>query len=205
MSNLSNDVKLFSTLFVTLSIFIALGIYYLVIANTYGGEFLGTLIDANVNIVTSCSSSKSGTSCSTKYYVDEIFRKDNSTNTCTVERLTPYYFKGSANNIVNNIELYTTRTIWTSTYNAGTCYDITIRNYYNAIGGTFIGFAGIILLLPLLFIFKDILMNVYLQIKHSCDHLLFTNNINVNDVNDVNNVNNVNNVNHMDNQNVIKV
>jgi len=150
-----NDKKIFSSIFVIISVFVSLGIYYLVIANSYGGVFEGTLIAVKVNTVTSCSSNKQGTSCSQRYYIDEIFRKDNSSNTCTVQRLTPYYFKGSANNIVENAVLYTKRTVWTAPYNANTCIDITLRNYYNTIGAILLGFGCFLIIAFLLIICYD--------------------------------------------------
>jgi hypothetical protein len=145
---------------IVIIIMISLGIYYLVIANANNGKFVGTLIRENVKTDTTCSKSKNGgSSCSSKYYVEQIFKKGNSTNTCTVTRLTPYYFKGSANNVVENAVLYTQRDIWVTYYSAGVCYDITIRNYYNAIGGSLLGVGCIIPLIILCYIFADIIRN----------------------------------------------
>jgi len=134
MSDIKIQILVF--LFVLWIPFSILGIYYLVIGNAYATQFTGTLIKADVNTVTSCSKK----SCSQTYYVEEIFTKDNSTNTCSIQRLIPYYFKGQANNVALSKKLGTTRTIWTTYYSSGTCYDQSIRDYYNKIGGCFLGF-----------------------------------------------------------------
>jgi hypothetical protein len=76
-------------------------------------------------------------------------KKDNSTDTCTVERLTTYYSKGEANNAAYNKKLGTKRTIWTRSYNVNMCYDQSIRTFYNQVGGSFIGFSGLIIIFTL--------------------------------------------------------
>jgi len=154
------DFKLAFLIVVLCSIFTALGISYLVIGNAYGDEFIGTLISAKTITKTSCSTSKHSTRCTYTYYVGETFSKNNSTNTCLVQRLTPYLFQGSADNIAKNKILYTKRKIWTTWYNPGSCYDQTIRNYYTAIGGTFIGVSGLFFLIVSIGFILDLIIYI---------------------------------------------
>jgi len=131
--------------------FLVLGITYIVTAYANGGQFVGTLESAKVITTTSCSKN----SCSNTYYVGETFRKDNTTNTCLVQRLKPYYFMGDADNVATHEELGTTRTIWTTYYDAGTCYDAAIRSVYAAVGWTFMALAIFIVGVVLLVIFYE--------------------------------------------------
>lgn len=86
-----------------------IGSVYLGLGNTYSYSYKGILKKGEVFTENSCSSSTTcdskgnnchtTTTCSNTYYVDEIFYKgDNTTSTCTVRRLTPYYFKCDADN-----------------------------------------------------------------------------------------------------------
>jgi hypothetical protein len=138
--------NIISILLLIIIILISLSCYYFTIAYANSGSFRGTLINAEVIIKTTCSNNKKGGGCSQTYYVGETFQKDNSTNTCLVTRLQPFYFQGAANNVVENKELYTTRTIWTTWYSSGTCYDKTIRSYYNSIAEVLSGFAIVLLI-----------------------------------------------------------
>jgi hypothetical protein len=154
------ESKLLAFILMFWAIFTALGITYLTIANSYGDIFTGTLISAKTITRTSCSNSKHSSGCSYTYYVGETFSKDNSTNTCLIVRLTPYYFQGDADNIVANKILYTQRTIWTTWYNAGTCYDQAIKNYYNIVGGVMISIAGLIFLFFLFGLCLDLIIYI---------------------------------------------
>lgn len=141
----------------------SLGIYYLVEANTNDGVYDGVLFKGDVFTKTSCSSSKNGgTSCSNTYYVEEEFYKGyNTTHSCTIRRLTPYYFKGDANDFVNNMQLYTVRPVYQTTYSHGTCFDDKIRYQYNICGGIFFGIS----MIPFLFGFGILCVNFFNAIK----------------------------------------
>lgn len=138
--------------------FFICGVYYLCIANQWDHKWDGILMKGDVYTDTSCTNDKNGNShCSNTYYVDQMFYKgENTTHTCTIRRLTPYYFKGSADAFVNNMKLYTHRTIYQTTYSAGTCFDEKIRYQYNVYGGVFLGLS----LIPVLFllVYLSILM-----------------------------------------------
>ena len=133
----------YTSLIIILITLLICGSVYLGIAYNYSHKYTGILISGKVFIQTQCSKK----SCSNKYYVNEIFIKGvNETNTCTVQRLTPYYFYGSAENVVQKLILNTERTIYQTFYNAGTCFDDKIKMYYETIG-------YILLLFPVLIIF----------------------------------------------------
>ena len=132
-----------SVLIVIVIIFISLGTYYLTIGNASGAVFTGTLVSSSVLMSSSCNKN----SCSSSYYVTETFQKGDSTNTCTITRLIPYYFWGDANNVAIHKKLGTQRKIWTTYYDAGSCYDQSIRTYYTIVGGILLGFGCFIILL----------------------------------------------------------
>lgn len=137
--------KVFATVLGLLLSAWIIGAVFLGIANTYSSSYVGILKKGEVSTETTCSSNcknnKCSTSCSNQYYVDEIFYKGvNTTSTCTVRRLTSYYFKGDANNFVSRMKLGTKRTLYESPYSHGTCMDDKIREYYNIVGGIVIGF-----------------------------------------------------------------
>ena len=130
------------------------GIYYLVVANTWDHRWTSAILKrGEVYTKTSCDSNKnSGTTCSNTYYVEEIFYKGpNITHTCTVRRLTPYYFKGNANAFVDDMVLGTTRNIYQTTYSSGTCFDDKIRSNWNIQGGIYTGFAMIPVIIVICF------------------------------------------------------
>lgn len=144
----------------------SLGIYYLVEANTNDGVYDGVLFKGDVFTKTSCTTSKNGvTSCSNTYYVEEEFYKGyNTTHSCTIRRPTQYHFKGDANAFVNDMQLYTVRPIYQTTYSHGTCFDDKIRYEYNICGGTFFGISMIPILILFFYICKylfDLLMTIY--------------------------------------------
>lgn len=125
--------------------FFIAGVYYLVVANSWDNKWNNSVLkNADVYTKTSCSTTNGHTSCSNTYYVEEIFDKfANTTHTCTVRRLTPYSFKGDANAFVGRTILGTERTIYQTTYSAGTCFDDKIRYQYNIYGGVFLGLSMI--------------------------------------------------------------
>jgi hypothetical protein len=151
------DNRIFLFLFTICLVCVVTGIVYLVEGNASSGKFVGILTKATVYTDTSCNTDKKGnTRCSSTYYVMETFDKDNTGHTCTVQRLIPYYYYGSADAFATSRKLGTTRTIWTSWYSHGTCYDEKIKWYYNCIGYScfFIGLSPAILLLITFFIVK---------------------------------------------------
>ncbi len=154
-------------------VFIIWGMIYLIQTNAGSLEFTGTLIQADVITSTSCNNKNM---CSTYYYVTEIFTKDNSTNTCTVQRLTPYSYRGDANNVAINKILGTTRKVWTVYYSAGTCIDQSIKNYYNTIGGVLLGFGGSFLAFFLIIIFFEECIILYEYLSRNCRNISYNNN-----------------------------
>lgn len=82
---------------------------------------------------------KGGVYTDKTYYVEEIFLKyPGSISSYTVRRLTPYYFKGNANNFISPMKMGTERTLYQTEYSAGTYFDDEIRYQYNIHRGVFI-------------------------------------------------------------------
>lgn len=136
-----------------ISFFIS-GVYYLVVANNWDFRWDNAILDSvEVYTKTSCSTSDGHTSCSNTYYVEEIFKKfANTTSTCTVRRLTPYYMKGDANSFAERTILGTYRTIYQTTYSAGTCFDNKIRYQWNVYGGVFLALSMLPIMVILYFL-----------------------------------------------------
>lgn len=137
------------------------GMYYLISGNTYSEIFQGELksvqVYSKIDCDTKCDSNGKNchTNCDDTFYIDEIFLKrpdGNSTSTCTVRRLTPYYFKGDADNFASRAKLGTRRTIYETTYSHGTCYDKKIRRTYNILGSLLFAFPNFVLLLVICYI-----------------------------------------------------
>ncbi len=141
----------FGSVFVTCVLLFSFGVQYIVLGNSFHGTYTGTLVAVKVFQQTSCNKN----SCSTTYYIQEIFTKGLSSSTCTVQRLTPYYFAGDANNVMQNAILGTTRTVYQTYYDPGTCIDDTIRNYYNAIGWPLFSVCMFIIIIVLGFYFPE--------------------------------------------------
>jgi hypothetical protein len=139
-----SDVKLICYVCSFWLVFVVLGSVFLGMANNYSRVFQGILIGGSIFQDTQCSKS----SCSTSFYVMETFQKGmNTTNTCTVQRMTKYYSYGSCENRVRSLVLGTKRTLYQNPYDHGTCMDATNLHYYNAVGGVLLGLG---LALPLL-------------------------------------------------------
>lgn len=140
----------------TITFFIS-GVYYLCIANQWDHKWdNAVLYKGEVHTDSSCSTSCNSegkschTTCTNKYYVEQIFWKYiGSKSSCTVRRLTPYYHKGDANNFVSSMVLGTERTLYQTTYSAGTCFDEKIRYQWNVYGGVFISLSAIPVLIGL--------------------------------------------------------
>lgn len=137
-----------------------IGIVYLGLGNTFSAKYVGVLNRGSVFTDVSCSTTCDSdghnchTHCTNTYYVDEIFNKSpTSVYTCTVRRLTPYYFKGDADNFVSAMKLGTSRQLYQTTYSHGTCIDDKIKNYYNTVGGILFGIPTCIMLAVLLLVF----------------------------------------------------
>jgi hypothetical protein len=152
------EVSMFSLLFLVWIV----GIVYLALGNTFSNRYIGILDRGSVFADSSCSTKcdSNGKNCHTKctntYYVDEIFLKNNhTTSTCTVRRLTSYYFKGDADNFVSKMILGTSRQLYQTTYSHGTCIDDKIRDYYNNVGGILFGFSSFVMISILLFVFSE--------------------------------------------------
>lgn len=135
------------------------GMTFLILGNTYSEIFHGELIRSEVYSDTNCNThcdsggKNCNTNCDDTYYVDQIFLKrpdGNSTSTCTVRRLTPYYFKGDADNFVSRSKMGTRRTIFETLHSHGTCYDKKIRRTYNILGGILLAFPNSIILVIIL-------------------------------------------------------
>jgi hypothetical protein len=110
-----------------LCVLVALGIYYLVISNTSGGEYTGTLVAAGRYYD---SNSDGGGN----WYVTEKFLKGNTTNACTVTRLQTYSTVHAVNDAKDKVQLYTTRKIWTRWNDDTKCYDTSVKNYETTTG-----------------------------------------------------------------------
>lgn len=153
----SREEAIGSCVILLFTIFIT-GIVYLALANSFSDSYIGILKEGNVftdvSCTTTCDNNKHcTTNCDNTYYIEEIFYKNaNTMSTCTVRRLTPYYFKGDANNFVSRMILGTTRQLYQTTYSHGTCIDDKIRDQYNAIGGTLFGFSLFIFIVILSFL-----------------------------------------------------
>jgi hypothetical protein len=126
-----------------LCILVALGIYYIVISNTSGGEYTGTLIAAGRYYD---SDSNGGGN----WYVTEKFLKGNTTDTCTVTRLQNYNTVHEVNDAKDKVKLYTTRKIWTRWNNYSKCYDTSVKNYETTTGIVLLCFSVTIPLVLLL-------------------------------------------------------
>lgn len=135
---------------------VIIGVSYLCFANIYSQSYTGILQRGYVYADTSCSThcddkgKNCHTTCSNTYYVREVFLKNAyTTSTCTVQRLTPYYFQGDADNFVSRMVLGTTRKLYETTYSHGTCIDDKIREQYNIIGSIFLTFPNFVILVIL--------------------------------------------------------
>ncbi len=135
---------------IVLAIIISFSLVYIVAGNSFNGIYTGTLIQAKVLTVKSCN--KYG--CNYDYYLDEIFTKGNSTNTCIVQRFGDYSSFDDANKAVTNTILGTVRRIYQTYNDAGICIDDSIRNYNNEVGWTLFGIAMFIILCLVLVIFN---------------------------------------------------
>lgn len=122
---------------------VVLCIYSFVTANATNGEYNGTLMSAHVAQYNS------------KYYVVETFAKGfidgmdgngtliPSNHTCGIRRLHSYADYMYASNMADAVIIGTTRKIWESYNDPGRCYDETLRNFWNLIGGLSIIIAGL--------------------------------------------------------------
>ena len=129
------DLRIIASLIVVSVIIFITGFSYIITAQAPGKEFVGTLKSCNVYTETDCDTDKKGhTHCSNSYYAMEVFNKNNSTNTCTIQRLTMYSFYGSAQSFCDTRKLGTTRSVYEYWYNAGSCFDDAIRRYMRDIG-----------------------------------------------------------------------
>ena len=143
----------YASIIVIILVLLGCGAGYIGTAYSYKQKFTGILSEANVLTVTSCNKG----SCSNTYYVNEVFLKGyNETNTCTVKRLYGYYSYGDAENKVLHTIKNSKRTLY-QTYDAGTCYDEKIKQYYSIIGfvlfslGAFLPVGAILLYICLSF------------------------------------------------------
>jgi hypothetical protein len=126
------------------------GIYYLTISNTYDGEYLGTLV-AGVTSYTGDSDSEGGKN----WYIVEKFRKDNTSDTCSVTRLQVYYTIRALNNAKDHVILGTTRKIWARWNHKHTCYDTSVKHYETTLGISLLAVAiGVPVLLHLASLIK---------------------------------------------------
>ena len=151
------DSKLLTTIFGIYLFMNIIGICYLCFGNVYSKSYDGILKEGSLYSKTSCTTNcnrdrkNCHTTCSNTYYVDEIFFKNNNTeSTCTVRRPTVYYFIGDANNFISTMKLGTTRKLYQNTYSAGTCIDEKIRYLYNCIGSILLAYPNFCLLIFLL-------------------------------------------------------
>jgi hypothetical protein len=87
---------------------IALGIFFIVKANTFDGEYTGTLVRAE-------KYQNQG------WYVKEIFQKDNTTNTCYIIRSEKYSTVHEVNDTKDKVILGTTRRIWSYWHRQDSC------------------------------------------------------------------------------------
>lgn len=156
--------KLIASVIIWFLAFGIAGMVELIQYNTYKSVYHNAiLIRGDVVSVTSCSSSKkSGTTCNTLYYVDEIFQKhENTTSTCTVRRQTTYYSKGDADNFLSRMKLNTQRTVWQTTWDHGTCYDSKLRQTATIMGSIFLSFGALPLVILLVIVFFEVIYKFY--------------------------------------------
>jgi hypothetical protein len=140
---------------------IGMGIYYLVISTT-GIAHTGLLVA--VDITSHKRNSKKNSQ--SDYYLEEIFQKDGTTHTCTVQRLASYPNKHWANDAKHQVILGTQRKVWSYYNDRYTCYDSEIKHYYEVVGSVLIGvFVGIPILIVLLFMLQ-ILLKIFAGYCH---------------------------------------
>jgi hypothetical protein len=141
-----SDVEIILTMFLVLSwvVITPFAIWFLIMGNAYGKKYIGTLTGVNVKEGESCST-RGG--CSDYYYVQEVFKKGDSNETCLVRRRQSYNHKSYANHFAENTILGTTRTIWTEYNNPKLCYDRSIKSYNNDVGYTLISVSGFLILI----------------------------------------------------------
>ena len=122
---------------------VVLCIYSFVTANANNGKYIGTLLSAHV------------TQYDSNYYVVETFAKGlidrlPSNNTCGIRRLHAYSDYMYASNMADAVVIGTTRQIWESYNDPGRCYDASLHNFWNTVGGLSIIIVG----LPFVIIIK---------------------------------------------------
>jgi hypothetical protein len=122
---------------------VILGIYFIVVSCTSGGKYTGTLTSA----VVTYQKNKSKKGSSGSYYVKEIFQKDSTAHTCSIQRLHSYSTKHAANEAKDHVKLGTQRKIWSYWNNDDLCYDEQIQ-YYNRVIGSVI--LGLLVVLPMI-------------------------------------------------------
>jgi hypothetical protein len=170
----------FKYIYVSISVyftaFFITGVYYLVVANNWDYKWINAILfSGDVYTKTSCSTTNGHTSCNNQYYVEEMFYKTyNTTNSCTVRRLTPYTFKGDANAFVSRMKLGTTRQLYQTTYSVGTCFDDKIREQYNIYGGVFLGLS----MIPILVIFYIICVYFIKKFQQYYNEYILSNSLN---------------------------
>jgi hypothetical protein len=120
---------------------VILGIYFIVVSCTSGGEYTGTLTSAVVTF----QKNKKGSGGS--YFVKEIFQKGSTSHTCSIQRLHSYSTKHAANDAKDHVKLGTQRKIWSYWNNDEKCYDEQIQ-YYNRVIGSVI--LGLLVALPMI-------------------------------------------------------
>jgi ABC-type antimicrobial peptide transport system permease subunit len=125
---------------------LAVGIYYIVIATT-GTEYSGTLISAGRDWESNNDDGGGG------YYVKEVFRKDDTNNTCYVLRQHSYRTVHAVNHAKDRVILGTQRTIWAYWHNHDKCYDEQIQIYNIVIGSVILGFFVVIPIVALCMLF----------------------------------------------------
>jgi len=142
--------------------FLLIGGVMVGISNNFSGIYTGVLQRGYVQANTNCNKK----SCSTTYYVREVFTKGhNTTSTCTVERPTPYYFEGDADNFVSRMILGTERKLYQTTYSHGTCLDDALRYQYEVIGYVFLGLSSLIII-PIAGIYgADAVAKLFMAVK----------------------------------------
>ncbi len=110
--------------------FMCLGLSYITIIINYPNKFIGTLVEANIQ------------SSNSMYFIQEIFIKENTTDICTVNRLTQYINIRSAIENLKHVKFETTRTIYAYYDYEGLCIDDTISFYYTVIGWVSLGISA---------------------------------------------------------------
>lgn len=126
---------------------VVLCIYSFVTANANNGKYIGTLLSAHV------------TQYDSNYYVVETFAKGlidglPSNNTCGIRRLHAYSDYMYASNMADAVVIGTTRQIWESYNDPGRCYDASLHNFWNTVGGLsiiIVGLPFVIIIIILLF------------------------------------------------------